>query len=187
MSPELVITTGITVSLAFFGYIITYVNNLRLSQRSERLERVNRQLSSLYGPLFAMAHASQMAWDAFRKKYRPNHILYFDASEPITEDDLKAWRLWMETVFMPNNLQMYELITSKADLLIESEMPSCLLEFCAHVTAYKAVIKKWSQNDFTEHLSYVSYPGPALLVYTKESFQRLKAEQTRLMGKQKNR
>ena len=163
MNTELVITTGITVSLAFLGYIITYVNNLRLSQRAERLERVNRQLSDFYGPLFARTHASKRAWDAFRIKYRPNHVMFFDTSEPIIEDDLKAWRLWMETVFMPNNLQIYELITSKADLLIESEMPNCLLEFCAHTTSFQALIKKWSQNDFSEHLPYVTYPREILL------------------------
>ena len=182
MSNEIIISTAITVSLALLGYIFTYANNLRLSQRSEKLERINKQLSELYGPLFALAHASQMAWTAFRKKYRPNHPYYFNKDEPMTEGDLIAWRLWMENVFMPTNIEMYTVITTKADLLIESEMPTCLLEFCAHVTAYKAVLKKWSQNDFSEHLSYVSYPSDALLEYTQNSFQKLKAEQAKLMG-----
>lgn len=187
MNTELIITVGIPVVLAFLGYIVTYINNLRLSQRVERLERVNKQLSEFYGPLFAMAHASQMAWRAFRKKYRPYDGPYFDPIEPLTEDDLKAWRLWMETVFMPNNLQMYELINSNADLLIESEMPNCLLEFCAHVNAFKALIKKWSQNDFSEHLPYVTYPRKILLEYTKESFQKLKTEQNFLIGKTRHK
>ena len=185
MNTELLVSIGIPISLAFLGYIVTYFNNLRLSQRSERLERVNKQLSELYGPLFARTHASRMAWRAFRKIYRPGYDDFFDPTDPASEDDLKAWRLWMETVFMPNNLQMFELITSKADLLIESEMPECLLEFCAHVNAFKAVIEKWSRNDFSEHRPYVTYPGKTLIDYTKVTYQKLKAEQNHLIGKSK--
>ena len=88
----------------------------------------------------------------------------------------------MENVFMPTNIEMYTAITTKADLLIESQMPECLLELCAHVTAYKPVLKMWSQSDYSEHLSYVGYPNDALLEYTRLSFQELKAEQAKLMG-----
>ena len=56
-----------TIILAFIGYLVTYLNNLKLSQRTERLERINRQLGELYGPLFALTQSSDRAWKAFRE------------------------------------------------------------------------------------------------------------------------
>ncbi|MFD6276642.1 hypothetical protein ACFWFI_13875 [Streptomyces sp. NPDC060209] len=38
------ITVVVTITLAFVGYAATYLNGMRLSQRQERLARLNRQL-----------------------------------------------------------------------------------------------------------------------------------------------
>jgi len=184
MNTNLIVTTVITISLAFLSYLVTYLNNLRLSQRKEHLERVNRQLGDLYGPLFALAHASDIAWRAFRSKYRPGRA-YFGEGKPPTDEELEAWRLWMATIFMPNNLRMYEAILSKADLLIEPEMPVCLLDLCAHVTAYQVVVKRWENNDYSEYTSLVDYPTKPILEYTRQSFQKLKTEQEKLIGTKK--
>jgi hypothetical protein len=78
------VNTGVIVTalLAFLGYVVTYMNHLRLAQRKERLERVNRQLSELYGPLVGMSRATETAWVAFRKQYRPDVLAYFDPRNP---------------------------------------------------------------------------------------------------------
>lgn len=175
----------ITVVLAFIGYLVTYLNNIHLSQRSERLGRVNRQLGELYGPLFGVSQASDRAWLAFRTKYRPGQA-FFGQGQPPNEDELQAWRLWMKTVFMPNNTKMYELILSKSDLLIEPRMPGGLLDLCAHVAAYQTVLKRWEDNDFSEHLSLIQYPQQAVIEYAQTSFEALKAEQAKLLGKKKS-
>ena len=150
-TEKLLVTTTATVGLAFIGYLAAYLNSLRRAQRTERLTRLNRQLAELYGPLLALTEASDMAWRAFRSKYRPDAHGYFDTQKPISDAALLAWRNWMQTVFMPTNLRIYDCILSKSDLLIESKMPTCLLDLCAHVTAYLPVIKAWEQNDYSEH------------------------------------
>lgn len=177
---QLIVTTLVTVTLAFVGYLVTYLNSLRLAQRTERLERLNRQLAEFYGPLFALSEASNMAWDAFRKKHRPG-VGYFDSTVPISEADRQAYRTWMQTVFMPTNLRMYECILSKSDLLIESKMPQCLLDLCAHVTAYLPVIRAWEHQDYSSYNSLIDYPD-SVLEYARSSFRSLKAQQTMLIG-----
>ena len=183
MDTNLLLTTLVTILLAFVGYWVTYFNNLRLSQRTEKLERINRQLAELYGPMFAHASASDIAWRAFRSVYRANQVNFFREGPPPTEAELIAWRLWISTVFMPINLRIYELILAKSDLLIESKMPEGLLLFCAHVAAYQAVMKKWENGDFSENTSLVSYPSKMILDYSRSSFQNLKAEQEKILGK----
>lgn len=182
MDTAFLVTTMTTILLAFIGYIATYINNLRTSQLTEQLERVNKQLNELYGPLFAISQANHISWQAFRAKYRPGRA-FFGEGNPPTEDELEIWRLWIRTVFMPNNTRMYEAIISKSDLLIEEKMPDCLLLFCAHISAYQSILKRWEDKDFTEHTSIVNYPGQELLSYCQNSFQALKTEQAQLLGK----
>jgi hypothetical protein len=180
------VTISITVLLALGGYLATYVNNVRLAQHKDRLERVNRQLSEFYGPLFALTRSTSASWAAFRSKYRPDVQSYWDSRSPATSEEAAVWRLWITEVFMPLDVQMAEIVVQKADLLDEAEMPQCLLDLCAHVAAYRALLKRWEEGDFSEHKSILLFPEAALREYTSTSFSRLKTRQqdllTRLFG-----
>jgi hypothetical protein len=101
MSVAFLVTTVVTILLALVGYIVTYRNNLRLSQRQERLARLGRQLSEFYGPLLAISNANEMAWRRFRAEYRSDTPYFFASHDPPTEAELEAWRLWMSKVFVP--------------------------------------------------------------------------------------
>ena len=71
------------------------------------------------------------------------------------------------------------MIINRAHLLIEDEMPECLLTFCAHKAGYDVLIERWRQGDYREHLSVVRHPGDELHDYLQQSFTRLKREQAR--------
>jgi hypothetical protein len=179
-------TTGLTIAisilLAVTGYIATYLYNLKLAQRRDRLDRVNQQLSDLYGPLLALVSSSQASWEAFRGRYRP-HSRGFWGSEPApTPEEAAVWRLWITEVFMPLNVRVVEVISQHADLLDEPDMPQSLLDACAHVAAYRPVIKQWEQGDFSEHTSVINFPAAEVLGFAREGFARLKAEQRDLLG-----
>ena len=181
MDQAFIITTSITIVLALFGYLFTWFSNRRSAQYQAQLDRINQQLSDLYGPLFALAESSDISWKAFRSRHQPNSR-YFSKIKPPSEEDIETWRLWMQTVFMPINSQMVEIIQNNADLLIESDMPKCLLLLLAHVASFKAVIERWERGDYSEHESMVVYPSEPLLTYLNDSYQTLKIEQAELIG-----
>jgi hypothetical protein len=172
-ADRVIITAAVTILVAFLGYIATYLNSLQLSRRKDRLERVNKQLSELYGPMFSLTHASSIAWKWFREAH--------PADVNATDDDLQEWRLWMSVVFMPQNVKLYDIILNKSDLLIETAMPQSLLDFCAHTVAMQAVLEKWKNRDYSEHFSVARYPR-GIEQYARESYTRLKAEQSQLLG-----
>ena len=182
MWDPFLVTTVVTILLALIGYLVTYVNNLRLAQRDQRLQRVNRQLGELYGPLYGLIDAETAVFKVFRSIVRPGKH-FFSEEDPPGEADLAAWRLWMSTVFAPINNRMYELVLSKSDLLIETEVPQCFRDLCAHVVGYQMVMKKWETGDYSEHLSLILFPREELLAYVTNSFNALKREQARLLGK----
>ncbi len=176
------VTVSVSILVALGGYLATYAYSLRLAQRKDRLERVNNQLSDFYGPLLALITAGHSSWLAFRKRYRSRKPFFWESDPPPTPEEAAAWRLWMTEVFMPLNLAMVDVITHHADLLEESEMPQCLLDACAHVEAYRPVLKRWEAGDFSENTSLISFPSEELLRYVEEAFVRLKKRQSKLFG-----
>ena len=181
-----------TVLIAAAGWAAAYRNAARLAdknaesdrerqQRAARLERVNRQLSELYGPLLAISLAGTSAWKSFGNMYmRPDVWSMADA----TPDELARFRLWMQVVQMPLNERLVEVITTKADLLEGDDVPQVLLDLCAHVFSYKGVMARWALDDFSRHFTALKFPGAELNGYATTNYRALKEEQQRLIGQQ---
>ncbi len=77
---------------------------------------------------------------------------------------------------------MRDVVVTKADLLIEEEMPEVLLQLCAHVSGYEITAARWAQENYEEHLSLMPFPGRELRKYIRDRFVLLKSEQARLLG-----
>lgn len=169
-----------TVFVAFVGFAAKYLNDLKIAQRKDKLDRVNRQLKELYGPLLSLTASSNSVWIEFRSKYRPNVSSYFGDEMPPTDFEKMIWRNWMQTIFIPINEQIYNIILENGDLIIENDFPQPFKDLCAHVASYRPVVEKWTQNDFSEHLALLNYPVE-LKKYVEKGYQELKAEQQWLL------
>ena len=99
---------------------------------------------------------------------------------PIRDEDLKEWVLWMTTIFMPLNDVREKIIIENAHLIVEEQMPQCLLDFVTHVVGYKALLADWAEGNYAERRSTIGWP-PEFDAYVERSYQALKAEQTRLL------
>ena len=164
----------LTIIVAFAGYAITFLSAHMLARRRDKLDLVNKRLNEFYGPLYVASEAGNIAYRSLLNKQGKMK------SEPIRDEDLKEWVLWMRTVFIPLNEIREKIIIDKAHLIIEEKMPKCLLDFVTHVVGYKAVLRKWADGDYSERRSTIGWP-PEFDVYVRNSYAALKAEQTRLM------
>jgi len=172
---------AIPATVAVVGFGVKYWNDLAIARRRDQLERTNQQLRLVYGPLYAIDRAQTEAWLAFRSLHRPRKKSYWKSEPPPTEADAVAWRLWMTEVFMPMNLRMEGIIVENADLFEEETMADCLLALCAHVAAYKAVLKQWERGDYSTHVSVIDFPQQQLAEYVESRFARLKRRQMKLL------
>lgn len=175
------LSLSVTVALALVGYLATYANNLVLARRRERLELISKQLNEFYGPLYLSSKASAIAFQAFKKKLG---IVAKESFAPDATGDtptLKEWRLWVTQVLMPMNLGQEVIILKSAHLIREQEVPECLLNFVAHIAAWKAVLGKWEAGEYAEQFSVVPYPAE-VAEYASLAYRELKAEQLRLIG-----
>jgi len=169
-----VATIVVTIAVAFAGYLVTIFSARMLAQRRDKLKLVNKRLNEFYGPLYVASQAGNIAYRALLDKQGKTKC------HPITDDEMKEWMLWMTTIFMPLNDIRDKIIIEKAYLIIEEQMPQCLLDFVTHVVGYKAVLAKWSEGDLSERRSSIGWP-PEFDGYVERSYAFLKAEQTRLM------
>ena len=175
-SPTLLQNAAVllTVILAFVGYLATYLSAQVLARRKDKLELVNRRLNEFYGPLYVASQAGNIAYRSLLNKQGKAQ------SFPILDSEMKEWMLWMNTTFMPLNDIREKIIIEKASLIVEEQMPHCLLDFVTHVVGYKAVVAKWAEGDYSERRSTIGWP-PEFDHYVERSYAALKAEQTRLL------
>jgi hypothetical protein len=164
----------VTIILAFAGYLVTFLSARMLARRRDKLRLVNKRLNEFYGPLYVASQTGNIAYRSLLKKQGKTQ------SFPILDDEMKEWVLWMTTIFMPLNDVREEIIIKKAYLIIEEQMPKCLLDFVTHVVGYKAVLAKWAEGDYSERRSTIGWP-PEFDIYVERSYAALKAEQTSLL------
>ncbi len=164
----------LTIVLAFAGYLVTFLSTRMMARRADRLRLVNQRLNEFYGPLYVATVAGNIAYRSLLAKQGKLQC------HPIRDEDLKEWTLWMTTIFMPLNDVREKIIIDNAFLIVEEEMPQCLLDFVTHVVGYKALLSRWAEGDHTERRSTIGWP-PEFDFYVERSYRSLKAEQTRLL------
>ena len=181
MDPSSFTVTGstqnavvLTVVVAFAGYLVTFMFTRMMARRADRLKLVNQRLNDFYGPLYVATVAGNIAYKALLAKQGKT------TCHPIRDEEMKEWVLWMTTIFMPLNDVREKIIIENAHLIVEEQMPRCLLDFVTHVVGYKAVLAKWAEGNYAERRASIGWP-PEFDAYVESSYQALKAEQTRLL------
>jgi hypothetical protein len=176
----------LTIALAFFGYLVTYYYNLKLIQKQEQLARINKQISDFYGPMLAILKAGDKNWDYLSKTFHNSKIkgpaLQIPGGAII---DVEIWKHWMREVFMPSNLKIENIIINHSDLLDDKEFPDELLSVVAHINAYKVILKKWENDDYSELFTQIVFPREELHRYVNKNYNRLKSIQLDLLGLKK--
>ncbi|MBC8109537.1 MAG: hypothetical protein H7Y04_00600 [Verrucomicrobia bacterium] len=165
------------IAAALIAGIIGFFLNLRESKithkRTERLNYINEQIKSLYGPLFLHVRAGYEINEYLEDKFERKPI------QDLTEIELEEWRVWANEVFIPLNMKQEELLLKNAHLLIENELPKCIVELITHTSEMKVLKNKWEKGDIAKNFSH-PYPHE-LKSYSESSYLLLKNEQKKLI------
>lgn len=171
------------VTTALIGSAFAFILNRRRDRLLAQLDFVNNQLRYFYGPLLALTEASERAWKVFRRQHITEGAHDFWDRNPEyapTPTARVAWLDWVTNILIPTDKQMVEIISERADLLIEPGMPQCLTDLCAYVLGVESVLASWDVES-GNYPKLPDYPGRALLAYLEGSFSALKGGQVRLL------
>ncbi|MFI9747366.1 hypothetical protein [Streptomyces sp. NPDC052494] len=174
-----IVTAGAGIVIAVMAYWLNHRGEVHRSLRNERINWVSSQLKDLYGPLLVLAETNERAWKEYQRAYFPPAPGESPEGSPTGPISMR-WHVWVETVFAPRAQQIREIVTARGDLIIEREMPTVVLDFCAHAATYDALLADWDTvavNDST----LIRHPGSDFLFYVRESYTTLKAEQEELL------
>ena len=158
-----------TLIAAIITGFVSYAFGIAADNRKSRLDFVNTQIEKLYGPLYSLTQANKDSWEIFFQRqwrnidHKDETPVFFDDHNPPTVEQARRWRLWMRTVFQPQNKKIEEAIVAHSSLLIGDTMPLVFHNLIAHAEAYEAVIASWSEDDFAACRQSVrqSQAGPA--------------------------
>ena len=171
------------VTAAVIGSAFAFILNRRRDRLLAQLDLVNNQLRYFYGPLLALTEASERAWKVFSRQHITEGAQDFWDRNPKyapTREARAAWFDWVTNILIPTDKRMVEIISERADLLIEPGMPQCLTDLCAYVLGVESVLASWSFKS-GKYPKLPDYPGRALLAYLEGSFSALKGGQVRLL------
>ncbi|MEE8045637.1 MAG: hypothetical protein V3T49_02235, partial [Dehalococcoidia bacterium] len=158
-----------------------YLYDLRLATRRANLARVNEQLQYFYGPLYSNLMLELDLFGEFKEEDSLGDGFWQNFGDNPKSEQAEAWRKWMIDVFMPINERNLRLVTERADLIEEVELPKSLRLLNLHVTSYKILHDRWRSDDFSRHLPKVFFPSQ-INEYAADHYSRLKKEQARLLG-----
>jgi hypothetical protein len=163
--------------------------SLNLDKKRAELKFVSDQIQLLYGPLFSLGNASELAFGAFMKLNAHGRTAFFDGTERSSQE-LANWRTWISAVMMPLNLRMEQAIIENSHLIDGPSMPEGFQDFLSHVASYKAVLRKWedaksdrSIDQLTEadHTPVMNFPRH-FHEHIRTTFSRLRAQQLELLS-----
>ncbi|MFD8130079.1 hypothetical protein [Streptomyces mirabilis] len=173
MMSAAVITASASILVAVLAFVLGQRAQVLQERRQARLARVNSQLRELYGPLRTLVDVNEMVWESLRGSHLP------PKEERRPEAGTDDWRRWRDTVLMPTNFRMRDLIVEHADLLIETETPEPLRDFCAHVASMEVLLSDETESSTRNPL--IRHPGAAYVDYVRTAFTQLKNEQQQIL------
>lgn len=168
-----VITASASILVAVLVFILNQRAQVRQESRQGRLARVSSQLRELYGPLNALVDVNERIWEALRESHLPAQ------AERRPDAGTEDWRRWRDHALMPANRRMRDLIVEHADLLVETDVPQPLRDFCAHVTSLEIV--QAAEAEGVNEGALIKHPGNAYISYVRDAYASLKKEQQRLL------
>ena len=181
--------TEVTAAILIFaaGWLVTFVYDRRKRAHEARLERINRQIRDLYGPLLAAIRESEVAWDLYEVHFNEHFQPGLDANrrdpdgpyQPGSEK-LATWMRWNREILQPINDRMRRTIEMNLDLFDERDVPKNLRGLLDHVISWQAVLSDWAAEDYSRIHAVNKFPGD-LKAYVKGRFLELKQEQEMLL------
>src|SRR5690349_13759555 len=101
------------------GWLVSHILLKRREVESRRLDAslrfVELQLEELYGPLAFLVWDSSKAFKDFLENLGRLNVFHED--DPLPEQELKLWLLWVDNYLFPKNERIKDLLTTKTHLI----------------------------------------------------------------------
>lgn len=182
-TPVVVALLAGTVTAA--GWLVTHVLSGRREMERHRTEAslayVESQLRDLYGPLVFSLYEGRQAWEDFLSTVGRRYLTV--EGRPVDDEEVQTWLFWVESLFMPRNEQILNLLMTKTHLIEGPSFPGSYVQFLNHHNSWKMKHSRWKSDGvaYSWH-SNVDWPE-AFEREVISTFETLKRRHAQLLGK----
>lgn len=172
------------------GFGITWLVQLKryeLDCQAQRLkselERTERQLEALFGPLRAITHATEVGYSSFVQGHCGERTPLQLEAQIRTHPRCREARVYRQLVsctLQPLNRRVMETVLSNTHL-IDGEFPKCLYNLYSHVIEMDLLLERWGHSDFASMFPPMQYPGEVNR-WADEEFMRLRRKQKNILA-----
>jgi hypothetical protein len=129
-------------------YIGSELSTLRALEEEKR-NLLYTQLTEFYDPIYALLSVNESIFD----RIGPNSDVRYNQSYPI-EETAAVWNELVQTVIVPNNIRICEIIETRLHLIALDDTVEPYLQFTTHAHAYKVF-----QNQPYESYELFQFPA----------------------------
>jgi hypothetical protein len=126
----------------FVAFIFTNIDN----RRKDRLDFVRAQIEHFYGPLYVLSKTNNSEWRELLKE----GPLRFDDRHPPTPKDVTRWRQWSQTVFLPNDQKIENIVLNNAQYINQPVITGVFAEFFAFSASFRVIANQWKESDVSQ-------------------------------------
>ena len=160
---------------------LAYLASRRRQHVLSQIERTERQLAELYGPLtFLIKENKRVFQDLLEILGRPYvwgpDVLY------LPQGELDTWLFWVEHAFIPTNREIRDLLRSHTHLIEGAAMPQPFVHFIEHFSSWDIRHSRWRlhQQQYSWR-SGINWPADFSETVT-DTFATLKKQHAKLIG-----
>ncbi len=129
---------------------------VELSKIKWQKEHLDNQLKCLYGPLYSILIENKQARDILRELFHRQTL--FEFGEKLTVEENEKYENYLETILIPNNRKMVDIIKNNLHLLPGGDISPNFISFIKYTMKIEYIHKqmKASQDFYGQH-GYENY------------------------------
>lgn len=180
--------------LVIFGWIIPYRHSIKAEKlridNEKELERIHwkkdlidRQISELYGPIYALIIEGDVSFSRILYQLGRNCVIPKDKSfSDLPEEEQKIWKHYVDTYKIKNQMKMVEIMINNLHLIYNSELPTCYKEFLDYSLGWELLDNQKRQGvpNYYEYHYVFNYPTE-FNHYIRITLEHLLKEQAKLI------
>ncbi len=177
-----------------FGWIIPYrhsvkAEKLRIDNEKElerirwKKELIDKQISELYGPIYALIIEGDISFSRILYQLGRNYVIPKDKSfDDLPVDEQKIWKHYVDTYKIKTQMKMVEIMRNNLHLIYNSELPTCYKEFLDYSLGWELLDNQKRQGvpNYYEYHYVFNYPTE-FNHYIRTTLELLLDEQAKLI------
>ena len=180
--------------LVIFGWIIPYRQSIKMEQmhinNEKELERIrwkkeliDKQISNLYGPIYALIIESDISFARILYQLGRQHIIPKDKSfYDLPENEQLIWKHYVDTYKIKSQMKIIEIMENNLHLIYKSEIPTCYKDFLDYSLGWE-LLDNQKRNNVPNKYEYhylFNYPME-FNIYIRDTLKTLLDEQAKLI------